>query len=311
MPPPIYHEGVSLHSIDTFQPYRSSGAYSYGTPTGGRAYISWGTPGYCDPSQDEHADGGYHHHPMYSTGYAPQPESRYLPSYQPTPAGSKSLAPYVDAESAAYGYGAHSTGIPTATALTHRPAPGVEAAGSVWYHNIAAGMSSSSGSNKVLIPPVECQTLDSGLQHPYGRNDSISSATVYSKSSSSPASSLPDVASTSSCGSGSYESSPVSSYPPGFPPTQQLPPISRAGDMYPGATSTTTSATATSSNSDFPPPPKNSYVYADASAAAEVAIRRGSTGSPANGSHRYTISSYGVPDGLKDFERKPATALRS
>lgn len=310
MPSPAYNDSLPISSIDAFQAYRTGGAYAYGNPAGGRAYISWGNPAYCDPSPDEHVDGGFQHHGMY---YTTQPDPRCLPSYQSTPAASKPLAPYVDAESAAYSYGPQSTSIPAATTLAHRPAPGMDAASGIWYHNVAAGMSSPSGNNKVSIPPVVGRGQDTGLPTPCGRNDSVSSGTVYSKSSSSPPSSLPDMTSTSSCGSGSYESSPVSSYPPGLPPNQHLPPISCPGDMYPATTSTTSTATI-SPTSDFPPPPTNSYVYTDASAAAGIAIRCGSTGSPGNGSHAYTTS-YGVPDGLNNglnnVERKSAAALQS
>lgn len=138
--------------------------------------------------------------------------------------------------------------------------------------------------------------------HPYGRNDSVSSATAYSKSSASPTSSVPEMTPTSSsCGTGSYESSPVSSYPPAaLPSTTQQSSISRSETYTVGTTPTTTTAAAPPTTSpDFPPPSNSSYVFNDTS--TEV----GGTGS-----HSYT-SSYVLPSGLTEVERKvPSSLLR-
>lgn len=165
VPTAVYHEGLPLSTIDAFQPYRNSNAYTYGNVAGGRAYISWGAPAYCDHSQEQQSESSYHHG-MYSPSYAPQPESRYLPPYQPTAAAPKPLPPFVDAEPTAYGYGAQSTSIPTTatTTLAHRPAPVVDTTSGSWYQNVASSLSGSAGSSKVLNP-IPNRLSGLGLRH--------------------------------------------------------------------------------------------------------------------------------------------------
>lgn len=280
-----YAEGMAPYMQNHVDPssFRGSHAYACGSS---RTPLPWGST-YCDAVPDQQ-DSAYQPHGIYIPTYPPQ-ESRYAPQYQHPPA--KVLASYMDAEPGAYGIGSSAYG---AAALAHRPVPSVADVGSgSWFH----GVPGSSARDKALpVAPIDRP----GLQpESFVRNDSISSA-GFSKSSSSPTSSLPEMASTSSYGtSASYESSPV----PGYPAVVSSAEASRSNIW---ASSSSAAANASSSSLDFPPPSVSKYVYHDttltAQATAAAARQRGV--SPPYAPTTYDLSK--LPD-----ERKGSISLRS
>lgn len=106
---------------------------------------------------------------------------------------------------------------------------------------------------------------------------------------------------TSSYGTTSYESSPVSGYPV-TGSSQQQP---RSGDMYTTSSSSSAAANVSSTSLDFPPPSLSKYVYQDTTAAAGVGVAR----------HRASVNSgYGHPAydiSQVPEDRKDTVSLRS
>lgn len=269
--------------------YRSSNAYAYGSGSTGRTPLPWASTYYDTVS--EQPDHGYQTHSLYIPTYPPQ-ESRYTTSYQPPP--TKPLPPYGDTEPTAYGFGSSSYGV---APLAHRPAANAADVGSgSWFQSLP---SSTTGDKTTTMPSVDRPGLH---QQSYVRNDSISSA-AYSKSSSSPTSSLPEMTPTSSYGTTSYESSPVAGYPTTGCAAQQT----RGDNMY--NTSSSSVVTPTSSSLDFPPPSVSKYVYQDTTAAAAAAAAAATARQRPNVSSSFGTSSYDlshVPD-----DRKGSVSLRS
>lgn len=284
--PVTYPDGVPSCGPSSVDALRNH-AYAYGSGSGGRTHLPWG---YYDtnPVVSEQPDQGYQTHSLYIPTYPPQ-ESRYTTSYQPP--APKPLPPYVDSASASYGFGSSSYGT---TTLAHRPAPSAADAGSgSWFHSITG---SSTSDKTAGMPTIGRPGLH---EQSFVRNDSISSA-AYSKSSASPTGSLPEMTPTSSYGTTSYESSPVSGYPTAGSASQQ----SRSGDLY---TASSPAANTSSSSLDFPPNSVSKYVYQDTTAAAAAAVvaarQRG------NASPNYGPSPYDLTQVSED--RKNGVSLRS
>lgn len=314
MPHPAYLDGNAMSSYSSGSmdalSYRSGSAYTYGPSGGNRAALPWGTSGYIDAVPEQQGDVQYQHHGLYTAEYQPQPESKFLSSYQPAPPPPKQVSSYGDGETAAYGLSTHAAGAPHTTAsIPHRPAPAHGSGHGSWHHSVC-GLTTPSGSDEVAAGSVDRAAPTSGLQHPYTRNDSVSSSRAYRRSPSSPASVI-DMTPTSSYGTSSYEGSPVTSYQQHLAPVQQQTssqhPMSYSGGMY-SAAATAVAAPATS---DFPPPSTSVYVYKDTSGAAAAAARRGSSGSPGRVSPPYATPAYVVGGEVGEGERKDTLSLRS
>ncbi|UKZ91313.1 uncharacterized protein TrAFT101_006301 [Trichoderma asperellum] len=205
--------------------YKNSSAYAYGN----KYYpVSTWTNGYVEDSNVDYAVYPQSYQPAavqppVQQQAVQQQDASYMMGYRmstssPAPMKHESgNAPplYVEPNTAAYGYPTgHASATSTVASMIHRSAASTDTSPSYAYQSVASGIPSHMNTNERLLPAPSTRSLTSApqQQHPY-RAESISSA--YSKTSqSSTGSSSPAALSEAAATTyNSFESSPLTSYP--------------------------------------------------------------------------------------------------
>ncbi|WYZ41255.1 hypothetical protein EsH8_V_000150 [Colletotrichum jinshuiense] len=307
--PPHYasdiHEGLPRY------PPTSAG-YSYGA---GKYYSAnvppWSATGYSDDgtSVDYGATMGY-----------PYPYNSHDPSYYYRMTAAMKAAPsagdlYVNTDATGYGYGS------SGTALVHRPAAAVQAdAPNFSLSNVAASLPHAGGDRLLPNPASRLPATASMLAYRADGTPAPSYAASSSTKSSgspasqpSPASAVSEVTTSygsAAAGSGNYESTPVSAYPP---PTHTLPSMTNVAqrlsnaDMagYPPSTASSGESIFSTSETSLRThgsTSEMSYKYTDASSVA-------SSGGGRRGSGETSSSGGSLSNGQQYTVTTPASAV--